>query len=83
MGDRGTAPKGNYMSVNNWPKFVGILVINILVFFLVLASKSTWEQGAVIFVGSFSYLVGNGVAAKRDEPVQPVLTKKETSDSNH
>lgn len=64
------------MTVNNWPKFLGLMVINILVFFLVLAGKCTWEQGSVVFVGAFSYLIGNGVAAKRGQPVQPIISRK-------
>lgn len=59
--------------VNNPPKLVGVLVGMVVVGVLMAVNTLTQEVGAPMLTLLIGYLVGNGVAAKRDEPVQPIL----------
>lgn len=61
------------MNVNNAPKLVGILLAMLCLTFLFAIDKLT-ESGYIGLMGLIiGYLVGNGVAAQRGEPVEPVL----------
>lgn len=61
------------MNVNNPPKLVGILFAMLCLSILFGMSKLS-ESGYIGLMGLLvGYLVGNGIAATRGEPVQPVM----------
>lgn len=61
------------MTLNNTPKAVGIVLCMILLT-LVFALDKLSEAGYIGLMGLIvGYLVGNGIAAKAGEPVEPVL----------
>lgn len=66
------------MTVNNWPKLFGVLIFLVGLFVLIIAKTITFEQAAPFFTLILGYLVGNGVAAKSGDSVQPILGKKPT-----
>lgn len=62
------------MTVNNPPKMIGILLAMVLLTVVFALDKLT-ESGYLGLMGLIvGYLVGNGVAARRSEPVEPVLS---------
>lgn len=61
------------MNVNNPPKLVGVLVGMVVIGVLMAVHTLTQEVGAPMLTLMIGYLVGNGVAAKRGDPVQPIL----------
>lgn len=61
--------------VNNPPKLVGVLLGMIMLGVLMAMHVIVQDVGAPMFTLFIGYLVGNGVAAKHDEPVQPMLGK--------
>jgi hypothetical protein len=65
------------MDINNPPKLIGILVAMVLltiVFGLGTLSESGYLGLMGLLVG---YLVGNGIAARQGQPVEPVVTPRE------
>mgnify|MGYP001811300158 CR=1 FL=1 len=63
------------MTVSNMPKLIGILLamcLLTLVFGLGKLSESGYLGLMGLIVG---YLVGNGIAARAGEPVQPVISE--------
>ena len=64
------------MTVNNPPKFIGILLAMILLT-VVFGMGTLSESGYIGLMGlMIGYLVGNGVAARNDQPVEPTITNK-------
>ena len=63
------------MSVNNAPKLLGILLAMVLLTLVFGLGKLT-ESGYIGLMGLIvGYLVGNGIAAKNGDPVQPALAE--------
>ena len=63
------------MSVNNAPKLVGILLAMCLLTAVFAIGKLS-ESGYLGLMGLIvGFLVGNGIAARAGEPVQPVLAE--------
>jgi hypothetical protein len=61
------------VTVTNAPKLVGILLAMILLTIVFALDKLT-ESGYIGLMGLIvGYLVGNGVAARSGDPVQPVI----------
>lgn len=61
------------MNVNNPPKLIGILLAMVLLT-VVFAIDKLSESGYLGLMGLIvGYLVGNGIAARSGEPVQPVV----------
>lgn len=61
------------MSVNNPAKLIGLCVL-VVCSTLALATGKLHETAWVAIIGPIGgYLVGNGIAAKRDDPVEPVI----------
>jgi hypothetical protein len=61
------------VNLNNPPKFYGVLVAMILLSTVFALDKLT-ESAYVGLMGLLvGYLVGNGIAATRGEPVEPML----------
>ena len=64
-------------NVNNPPKFYGIMVIITLAFVGFFIGRMDFTQLAAT-IGPFGgYLVGNGVAAKRGDPVGPAVSRRQ------
>lgn len=70
------------MTVSNPPKLIGILLAMILLT-LVFAIDKLSESGYLGLMGLIvGYLVGNGIAARAGEPVQPVISESITHQEN-
>lgn len=67
------------MSVNNWPKLVLILAVVAGMFALILTNQTELSDVDKYFTLIVGYIIGNGIAARKDQPVEPVLTSKENS----
>lgn len=70
------------MNVNNPPKFllIGLTLISLTV--MVLAGKISFGDAAPFYTLIVGYLIGNGIAAARNEPVQPALGARNKESSN-
>lgn len=64
------------MTVNNWPKLLLILAVVIGIFTLVLAGKTELQDVDKYLTLIVGYIIGNGIAAKKEQPVEPVLSSK-------
>lgn len=63
------------MYVNNLPKLAGIIVAMLCLSILFGLERLT-ESGYIGLMGLIvGYLVGNGIAARRGDPVEPVLSE--------
>lgn len=66
------------MNVNNAPKLVGIILAMVCLSILFGLDKLT-ESGFLGLMGLIvGYLVGNGVAARQGDPVEPVIGESDT-----
>jgi hypothetical protein len=64
-------------SVVNWPKLVGIMLAMILLSVVFVTGNLT-ESGYIGLMGLLvGYLVGNGVAYRQGDPVQPVVGRQD------
>ena len=70
-------------SVNNAPKFFGIMFICVLIFFLLLFGRIDAVAGAGILGTALGYLAGNGVAAKQGDPIVPLFKDDHPHDDDH
>jgi hypothetical protein len=64
------------MNLNNPPKFYGIVLLIICLTTLVGVGRVSWDDAVPLYTGIMGYLVGNGIAAYRDEPVTPAIGRK-------
>lgn len=64
------------MTVNNMPKFIILLASLISLTVLMITSTISSESGMVVISGIVGYGIGNGVAAKKDEPSEPTFGPK-------
>lgn len=63
------------MSVNNAPKLIGILLAMVLLTAVFAVGRLT-ESGYLGLMGLIvGYLVGNGIAAKNGETVEPAISE--------
>lgn len=70
------------MNLNNPPKFYGILVA-MLCLSVVFAIGTLSESGYIGLMGLLvGYLVGNGIAAQRGEPVEPAFGESDSHRTN-
>lgn len=61
------------MSVNNIPKLVVSLVLTICMTVLMMSKTVTSEAGVPFLTAIGGYVLGNGIAARRNEPVEPIV----------
>lgn len=63
------------MNVNNAPKLLGLMVA--LITFAVLFGLDKLSESAFVGLSGLivGYLVGNGIAARNGQPVEPILTE--------
>jgi hypothetical protein len=64
------------VNINNPPKFYGVLVMVLAVTLLVAMGRVEWDSADALYTAILGYLVGNGVAAKNDQPVEPIIGRK-------
>lgn len=70
------------MNVNNAPKLIGILLAMVLLT-AVFAVGRLSESGYLGLMGLIvGYLVGNGIAAKNGEQVQPVIAQSHSDQAD-
>lgn len=67
------------MSVNNPPKLVGVILGMIIIGVLMFTHTIDQSGGMPLLALMVGYLVGNGVAAKRGDPVEAIITQRTTS----
>lgn len=64
------------MSVNNPAKLVVSMTLTICMTILMLANVVSSEAGVPFLTAIGGYVLGNGIAAKRQEPVEPIISSK-------
>lgn len=64
------------LSVNNWPKLLLILAVVVGIFALLLAGKTELQDVDKYLTLIVGYIIGNGIAAKKEQPVEPVISSK-------
>lgn len=57
----------------NWPKFLLMLVVLLGLFSAWMIGRATWSDVEPIVIAITFYAIGNGVAAVRQEPQQPIF----------
>lgn len=60
-------------TVNNWPKLLVALVAIIAVSVLMGVGAITSGEGMPAITLVLGYMLGNGIAAVRGDPVQPII----------
>lgn len=61
------------MQVNNLPKLVMALVLSLCMTALMMTNTVTSEAGVPFLTAIGGYVLGNGIAARRNEPVEPIV----------
>lgn len=61
------------MQVNNLPKLVMALVLSICMTALMMTGTVSSEAGVPFLTAIGGYVLGNGIAARRNEPVEPIV----------
>lgn len=64
------------MTINNIPKLVVALVLSLCMTILMLAGVTSSEAGVPFLTAIGGYILGNGIAAKKDEPVEPIVGRR-------
>lgn len=64
------------LPVNNPPKLVGVLLAMLIIGVLMATHVLTQEVGAPMLTLLIGYVVGNGIAAKHGDAVQPILGQR-------
>ncbi len=67
----------NKVTVNNWPKLLSLLLAMVIIGVLIWTGSIQETTGAPMLTLIVGYLVGNGIAARRGEIVEPTLGRKE------
>lgn len=70
------------MTLNNWPKFIGLLVVGVGIIILLALGRVSEAGGFGLLGIIIGYLAGNGVAAKSGEKAEPVLAPRESPSSS-
>ena len=66
--------------VNNWPKFVLLLVALVGLLVAWMIGVTEWDDIEIIVTGIVFYAAGNGIAAVKQQPQQPIFTPKRRAD---
>lgn len=69
-------PRSRQVTVTNLPKLIVALVLSICMTVLMLANTVSSEAGVPFLTAIGGYMLGNGIAARRNEPVEPVLGRR-------
>lgn len=64
------------MNINNPPKFYGIILMILALTLLLILERVEWVDAAPVYTAIMGYLIGNGIAARRDEDVTPALGRR-------
>jgi hypothetical protein len=65
------------MNVNNPPKLIISLVLIISMTVLMLTNTVTSEAGVPFLTAIGGYVLGNGIAARRGQPSEPIIGASE------
>lgn len=68
------------MSVNNLPKLVAALVLSGFMTLLMMTNHVSSEAGVPFLTAIGGYILGNGIAARRGEPVEPIIGNRNTGE---
>jgi hypothetical protein len=69
------------VNINNAPKFLGILFVDLMVVILAVTNNMDDVAAAGLLGTSLGYLAGNGIAARNGQPVEPVFGEGHRADS--
>lgn len=61
------------MSVLNVPKLVGAIVLIVSMTILMLHGSVSSEAGVPFLTAIGGYILGNGIAARRGDPIEPII----------
>ena len=61
------------MTVNNLPKLFVATILIICMTVLMLAGTVSSEAGVPFLTAIGGYILGNGIAARKNEPVEPIF----------
>lgn len=61
------------LAVNNPPKLLAMLVLAACITVLLVTHSISSDAGVGLLGGLVGYVTGNGIAARRRDPVEPVL----------
>lgn len=65
--------------INNWPKFVLMLTGLVGLMLAWLLGIAEWDDIELLVTGIVFYSAGNGIAAVKDQPQQPIFAPKRRS----
>lgn len=68
-----TSPIHHQMFVNNMPKLIAALVLIICMTVLMLTNTVSSEAGVPFLTAIGGYILGNGIAARRGDPIEPII----------
>lgn len=68
--------------LNNWPKFVLLLVSLLGLLAGWLSGVAPWEDVEPIVVAIVFYSAGNGIAAVKKQPQQPIFAPKRRTEDH-
>ena len=69
--------RGQPVNITNPPKALILLVALVCVTVLMAIGKVPTDAGLPLVSATLFYAIGNGVAAKTGQPVEPIIGKKE------
>ena len=61
------------LTVNNPAKLLGLLVLAACITVLLITGSISSDAGVGLLGGLVGYVTGNGIAARRGEPVEPII----------
>ena len=64
------------MSINNPPKWIIVLASLASITYLMASNTIESESGVGLLGLIVGYGIGNGIAARNDEPVEPLITHR-------
>jgi hypothetical protein len=64
------------MQLNNPAKLIVALVLSICMTILMLAGVTSSEAGVPFLTAIGGYVLGNGIAARKGDPVEPILRSR-------
>lgn len=65
----------DHLNLNNPPKFYIVLIALICITVLMIAGTIESDSGLGLLGLIVGYAVGNGIAAKQGEPIEPIIGK--------
>lgn len=73
----------NQLNLNNPPKFYIVILSLLCITGLMLTGSISSESGLGLLGLIVGYAVGNGIAARGNEPVEPMIGRRDSPDPHH